>query len=285
MELLLNTFAAWQKSSLGKCQMSFGHASSRCCRGAIRDKGNGANIGDERAAGVRPYRRATFLRPSCMCCAPVVSGRRCPRALAAPAPSTCTFSVGAAKGSLCAYGVRVWPSMTRWKGLLGNGKAWTGRKAKRPWHKRLWETTQPTGGKKGTKRSLLVDGRGAPLSLIVAGANRHDVKLLGLTLDAIVIQRPKPTARRPQNLCVDKGYAGKPAEKQMRDRGYIPHVPVKGAPKAKRYPTRGKARRWVVERTHSWMNNFRKLRVRYEKKAANFEGLLHLAIAIICWRM
>ena len=95
----------------------------------------------------------------------------------------------------------------------------------------------------------------------------------------------KPTRRRPQHLCVDKGYAGKAAEKQMRDRGYTPHVPAKGTLKAARHRPRGKARRWVVERTHSWMNNFRKLRVRYEKKAANFEGLLHLATALICWRM
>lgn len=130
-----------------------------------------------------------------------------------------------------------------------------------------------------------MDGRGAPLSLIVAGAsNRHDVKLLAQTLDAIVVPRPQPTQRRRQNLCVDKGYAGKPAEQQMRARGYIPHVPKKGAPAA-RHKTKGQARRWVVERTHSWMNNYRKLKVRYEKKAANFEALLHLAIAIICWRM
>jgi putative transposase len=130
----------------------------------------------------------------------------------------------------------------------------------------------------------LVDGRGAPLSLIVAGANRHDVKLLAQTLDAIVVRRPKPTKERPQHLCVDKGYAGKAANEQMRERGYIPHVPKIGAPQ-EGYKTRGRARRWVVERTHSWMNNYRKLRVRYEKKAANFEGLLHLATAIICWRM
>lgn len=160
-----------------------------------------------------------------------------------------------------------------------------GRKARRRWPKMLWETIRQIGGKKGTKRSLLVDGRGAPLSLIVAGANRHDVKLLGLTLDAIVVRRPKPTARRPQHLCVDKGYVGKPAEREMRERGYVPHVPANTINKAKRRRKRGKGRRWVVERTHSWMNNFRKLRIRYEKKAANFEGLLHLATALICWRM
>ena len=185
---------------------------------------------------------------------------------------------------MCGCGEPGWRSMTRWRGLPGSGRVWMGRRAKPHWRKRRSETTRQTGGKKGTKRSLLVDARGAPLSLIVAGANRHDVKLLGVTLDAIVVARPKPTVRRPQNLCVDKGYAGKPAEKEMRDRGYIPHVPEKGAPK-ERHRTRGKARRWVIERTHSWMNNYRKLRVRYEKKVANFEGLLYLASALICWRM
>jgi putative transposase len=129
-----------------------------------------------------------------------------------------------------------------------------------------------------------VDGRGAPLPLIVAGANRHDVKLLARTLDAIVVPRPKPTKRRPQHLCADKGYTGKPAEQEMRERGYIPHVSRKGMLPARR-KAKQRARRWVVERTHSWMNNYRKLRVRYEKKAANFEALLPLAIAIICWRM
>ena len=201
-----------------------------------------------------------------------------------PAPFTITFSSGGRKDFSCDCGERDWRSTTTWLALPGNGKAWTGPKAKLPWRKRRWETTRQIGGKKGTKRSLLVDGRGAPLSLIVAGANRHDVKLLAQTLDAIMVPRPKPTKRRPQNLCVDKGYAGKPAEKQMRDRGYIPHVPKKGMPQA-RHKTKGCARRWVVERTHSWMNNYRKLRVRYEKKATNFEALLHLAIAIICWRM
>lgn len=131
-----------------------------------------------------------------------------------------------------------------------------------------------------------MDGRGAPLSLIVAGANRHDVKLWAATLDAIVVPRPRPTRRKPQHLCVDKGYTGRPAEQAMRARGYIPQVPRKGAPNGQaRRRTKGQARRWVVERTHSWMNNYRKLRVRYEKKAANYEGLLHLAGAIICWRM
>ena len=276
--------SACQQLNHGKSPRPCGRASNPSCHNAALALSAGVNISGSLVAGANPFPRARFSPPSSMSCAPVASGRRCPRVSAAPAPFTITFSNGGRKDSLCVCGVPDWQSMTTWRGSLGHGKVWTGRKAKRRWRKKRWEATRPTGGKKGTKRSLLVDGRGAPLSLIVAGANRHDVKLLAQTLDAIVVPRPKPTKRRPQHLCVDKGYAGKPAEKQMRERGYIPHGPKKGAPQA-RQKKRARARRWVVERTHSWMTNYRKLRVRYEKKAANFEALLHLAIAIICWRM
>lgn len=70
----------------------------------------------------------------------------------------------------------------------------------------------------------------------------------------------------------------------MQQRGYIPHVRQIGEEgKAKRRGQR--ARRWVVERSHSWFNRFRKLLVRYEKKEANYLALLHCAAAIICFRM
>ena len=65
-------------------------------------------------------------------------------------------------------------------------------------------------GKAGTKRSLLVDGEGGPLSIVVAGANVHDAKLLEATLDAIVVERPQPTEEEPQHLCLDKGYDNVP---------------------------------------------------------------------------
>jgi putative transposase len=159
-----------------------------------------------------------------------------------------------------------------------------GRKAKRPWRRKRWATTPPIGEKKGSKRSLLVDGAGVPLSLIVSGANRHDVKLLAITLDSIVAVRPKASRRRRQNLCADKGYAGRPAAEAMKTRGYTPHVRQRGE-EARACRQGQRARRWVVERTHSWFNRFRKLLVRYEKTAANFLALLQCAAALICWRM
>ena len=70
-------------------------------------------------------------------------------------------------------------SMTRWRGSPGSGKAWIEAGPKVPWRGRRWAGTQRIGGKKGSKRHLLVDGHGVPLSLIVTGANRHDVSQLG----------------------------------------------------------------------------------------------------------
>jgi len=59
-------------------------------------------------------------------------------------------------------------------------------------------------GKKGTKRSLLTDGKGIPLSVTVDGANSHDKKLVKGTLDSRIIQ--KPSHKVVQNICMDKGY-------------------------------------------------------------------------------
>jgi transposase len=90
---------------------------------------------------------------------------------------------------------------------------------------------------------------------------------------------------RKQHLCADKGYAGKPVETVMKKRQYVPHVRQRGEEaRAKKRNPRYRARRWVVERTHSWLNRFRKLLVRYEKSAASYERLLELACVLIVFR-
>jgi putative transposase len=122
-----------------------------------------------------------------------------------------------------------------------------------------------------------------PLAVAVEGANVPDQKLVAATLDAIPVERPEPTAKQPQHLCLDKGYAGEPVDRKIRQRGYTPHVPCKTnqIPKPKH---RGKARRWKVERTHSWLNRARRLLIRWEKKVANYLGFLHLQFAIVALR-
>ena len=61
-------------------------------------------------------------------------------------------------------------------------------------------------GKSGVKRSVLTEANGVPVGLAVAGANRHDMKLVRATVEAIPVERPAPTPEQPQGLCLDKGY-------------------------------------------------------------------------------
>ena len=175
--------------------------------------------------------------------------------------------------------------MTPWKGSPGNGKVLTGPWAKRPWHKNVPGLIQRIGEKKGRKRSVLTDGRGVPLSIIGSAANVNDGVLLAATLDGVVVARPQPTPEQPQNLCADAGYKGQPALAAVQTRHYIPHIKQRREEAhAKQTQPGFKARRWVVERTHSWMNRFRKLLVSFEKTEFSYTGLLYLAAAIICWR-
>jgi transposase len=99
-----------------------------------------------------------------------------------------------------------------------------------------------------------VDEIGVPLSIVVTGANRHDVTQLAAVLDGIMIERPETD----QHLCADKGYAGEPAQQVIKDRHYVPHVKQRGEEiKGKKSNPDFRARRWVVEVTHSWFNRFR----------------------------
>ena len=135
----------------------------------------------------------------------------------------------------------------------------------------------------GTKRSILTDEKGIPLAVVLSGANTHDVKLLADTLDGVVITRPETSSKAPQNLCLDAGYTGHQDEVEVR--GYTAHIRPRGEEKKEleRNPN-FRARRWVVEVTHSFLNRFRKLLVRFEKKAANYLALIHFACAILVWR-
>jgi putative transposase len=78
----------------------------------------------------------------------------------------------------------------------------------------------------GTKRSVLTDETGLPLSIVLSGANTHDIKLLEETLDQIVVQRPKPSGGITQNLCLDAGYTG--AKDRVEKRNYIPGLRKSG---------------------------------------------------------
>jgi putative transposase len=135
------------------------------------------------------------------------------------------------------------------------------------------------------KRSILVEERGGPLSVVINGANRHDTKMLEATLAAIVVERPAPTEEHPQHLCLDKGYDNPTGHDTVEKHGYVGHVRRIGEEKLdeageKRYP----ARRWVVQRTLAWLSKCRAILVRYDKHDANYLGLLQLACALLWFR-
>ncbi len=139
--------------------------------------------------------------------------------------------------------------------------------------------------KKGVKRSLLTEANGVPIGLVIDGANRHDSKLVNATLKSIPVKRPKASKRNPQGMCLDKGYDYDSVRDLVKEFGYTAHIKARGEEaQAIKRQAGFKARRWVVERTHSWMNRFRRILTRWEKKPENYLVLIHFVCAIITYR-
>lgn len=121
--------------------------------------------------------------------------------------------------------------------------------------------------------------------MATAGANVNDFKLLAETLQSIPVRRPRPTPQRPQHVCLDKGYDYDEVRRILRRAAYTPHIRSRGEEAGLlRRSRRYKARRWVCERTHSWMNRFRRILIRWEKKDENYLAMIHLTLAIIALR-
>jgi transposase len=139
--------------------------------------------------------------------------------------------------------------------------------------------------KTGTKRSLLVEGGGVPVGLSVAGANRNDFKLLEETLQSIPID-PPAAEDYLRHLCLDKGYDFEEVRHLLNAYGLVAHIRSRGEEaQAKKKKKRGeKARRWVVERTHSWFNRFRSILTRWSKKAKNYLSMLYFVCGLIAYR-
>jgi len=145
-------------------------------------------------------------------------------------------------------------------------------------------------GKLGTKMNLLVDGRGAPISVVLTGANRHDKVS---AVDLIVSMIPERPAHKEQHLCADKAYDSDDLREFAASAGYIAHIKINPRSKdaaegAQEHPPTEEfaervypARRWKVERTISWLSKRRSLRTRWSKKAENWLALVQLACAHI----
>ena len=101
-----------------------------------------------------------------------------------------------------------------------------------------------------------------------------------------MIARPDATAAEPQALCLDKGYDYPQVYELLGELGLSPHIRSRGEEQqALEHEAGFQARRWVVERTHSWLNRFRGLLIRWSKKPENHRALLQLACGLITWRL
>ena len=132
---------------------------------------------------------------------------------------------------------------------------------------------------------MIVEADGGPLGVVVAGANVHDTRLLEKTIESIVVDRPEPTARSPQHLCLDKGYDNPTGHAAAAKANYTPHIRRIGEEKLdEKGRQRHKARRWVVERTLGWLSKCRAILVRYAKKSCNYLGIIQLACGLLWYR-
>ena len=109
------------------------------------------------------------------------------------------------------------------------------------------------------------------------------MRLVEPTLNAFAIRRRRPkSGGRRQHFCGDKGYDYPETRMLVQRLGYTLHIKSRGQEERERKSNpRFRARRWVVERSHSWFNRYRRILVRWEKKAAHYEAMLHLACAVI----
>ena len=130
-------------------------------------------------------------------------------------------------------------------------------------------------GKGGLKRSVVTDGAGLPLHLVSAGANRHDAPLLRPTLAGL------DRLDLPEEVTVhlDGGYTGAPTAALLAERGFTGVIARQGVPA----PVQA-GPRWVVERTHAWMNGYGKLRRCTERCRQVVDFYLFLAAAVVVLR-
>ena len=134
----------------------------------------------------------------------------------------------------------------------------------------------------GSKHHLLVEATGIPLAWALSSGNRHDVTQLIPLLDRVPpvrgrVGRPR---RRPQRLSADRGYDYDKYRRELRRRGIKPEIARRGTAHGSglgRY-------RWVVERTFAWLHQFKRLLIRYDRRAEIHEAFLALACCLVCFR-
>jgi hypothetical protein len=131
----------------------------------------------------------------------------------------------------------------------------------------------------------MTEAAGIPVGVVIDGANRNDCKLTELTIQSIPIARPPPTPDAPQGVCLDKAYDHEFVREILTNLDLTPHIRGRGEEARELRADLGhRARRWVVERIHSWINRYRAMLVRWSKKTENHAALLKFSLALITWQ-
>jgi transposase len=138
---------------------------------------------------------------------------------------------------------------------------------------------------------VLVDGKGTPLGVSVEAASPAEVTLLEPMLATVSVPKAGHRGRprcRPERLVLDRAYDSNPLRGRLSARGIEPIIPARTNNKNATHQDGRKLRRyrkrWIVERTNAWLQNFRRLYVRYERLIETFSGLVHMACAMIALR-
>jgi putative transposase len=129
---------------------------------------------------------------------------------------------------------------------------------------------------------MLTEAAGIPLAVEVAPANRHDMKLVAATLAGMMCARPNDGSK--SRLCLDRGYDYDEVRRIVCLAGFEPIILGRRDEKQNKKQRGSRAQRWVVERTHSWLNRFRRLLVRWEKREDTYLAMLQFACGLIAWR-
>lgn len=129
---------------------------------------------------------------------------------------------------------------------------------------------------------MLTDASGLPLAITLTGGNRNDVTQLLPLVDGVIpvtgkVGRPR---RRPDLLLADRGYDHDKYRRELWARGIKPLIARRGEGNGSGLGTQ----RWVVERSFTWLHQFRRLRIRWERDPDQHLAFMHLACTIVCWR-
>ncbi|AYL33979.1 IS5/IS1182 family transposase (plasmid) [Streptomyces fungicidicus] len=137
-------------------------------------------------------------------------------------------------------------------------------------------------GRSGSKHHLITDGHGTPLAVILTGGNRNDVTQLMPLIDAVppIRGRIGHPRRKPDSLFADRGYDHDIYRDQVRQHRIVPVIARRGA----LHGTGLGTYRWVVERSFAWLHGFKRLRIRWERRADIHEAFLKLACCLITHR-